>query len=95
MQTLYDELKDDGLAIVAVDVAEKPRDVENFVKELGLSFDILLDRQGSVGGSYGARSIPTTYIIDRTGTIIAGRIGGQEWDGPEVVAFFRDLLAEE
>lgn len=94
MQVLSDRLKDKGLVILAVDLREGPELVKPFMEEFGLDFPVLLDRTGSVGARYGVRSIPTTYIIDRDGIIVAGRIGGQEWDSDEVIAFFEQLLEQ-
>jgi hypothetical protein len=54
---------------------------------------VVIDKAGSTASSYGVRSIPTTYVVGRDGTILAGRIGGQEWDEPAVVAFFEKMLA--
>jgi peroxiredoxin len=94
MQALYDRFKDQGLEILAVDLREGPDLVRTFMKEHELDFPVLLDRSGQVGGTYGVRSIPTTYLIDRDGTILAGRIGAQEWDGDEIMRFFERLLQE-
>ncbi len=94
MQRLYERLKASGLEIVAVNLQEDRRSVQRFVDELGLSFPVLLDTTGRVGATYGARSIPTTYIVDREGFVIAGTIGTREWDGEEYLRFFERLLAE-
>ena len=92
MERLYRKLKAEGLEIVAIDLREGANLVEPFVKEYSLTFPVLLDRDGRVGAKYGVRSIPTTYVIGRDGTVIAGRIGGQEWDGTEVETLLRALL---
>ncbi len=93
MERLHARLKDKGLTVIGVDLQEGQREVEGFVKEYKLSFPIVIDRSGSVAAQYGIRSIPTTYVIGRDGTILAGRIGGQEWDDPVIAAFFEKLLA--
>ena len=94
MQVLYDRLKDRGLEILAVDLREGPDLVKSFMEEHDLDFPVLLDRSGRVGGMYGVRSIPTTYVVDRDGIILAGRIGGKEWDSEEDIAFFERLLEQ-
>jgi len=94
MQELYSRLGDDGLEIVAVDLQEDAGSVKSFFDEHGLTFTALLDKTGRVGATYGARNIPTTYIIDRKGFVIAGTIGGREWNTPEMIGFFETLLAE-
>jgi peroxiredoxin len=94
MQRLYQGLKAKGLEIVAVNLQEDRKSVQKFVDENGLGFPVLLDTTGRVGATYGARSIPTTYIVDRRGFVIAGTIGTREWDSGEYVRFFEKLLAD-
>jgi thiol-disulfide isomerase/thioredoxin len=95
MQKLYTHLKDKGLEVVAVDLQENKPAVQDFFKKYGLSFTALLDKTGQVGYTYGARSIPTTYIIDRQGFVIAGTIGGKDWYTPQIISFFESLLAHK
>ena len=94
MERLHARFKDRGLVVLGVDLQEGKSEVEGFVREYKLTFPILLDRTGSAGGDYGVRSIPTTFVIGRDGSIVAGRIGGQEWDDPKVVALFERLLGK-
>lgn len=94
MEKLYQRLKAKGLEIVAVNLQEDRKTVQRFVDELGLSFHILLDTAGRIGATYGARSIPTTYIVDREGFVIAGTIGTREWNTEEYIRFFEKLLAD-
>lgn len=92
MERLYRRLKARGFEIVAVNLQEDRKTVQGFVQEMGLSFPVLLDESGRVGAAYGARSIPTTYIVDRRGIVVAGTIGTREWDSEEYVRFFTRML---
>ena len=64
-----------------------------FVDEQGLTFPILLDRDTSVSNRYQVRAMPSTFFIDRSGTIREVTLGG-----PMTEAFIEsqvtDLLAE-
>ena len=46
----------------------------------------------AVGGIYGTQAIPTTYIVDRLGNIVARAVGGLGWDTPAMFAIFDKLL---
>ena len=94
MEKLYRRFKDEGLEIVAVNLQEDRSSVQGFVDEYGLSFPVLLDSTGRVGATYGARSIPTTYIVDRDGLVLAGTVGTREWDTEEYLSFFEKLLGQ-
>jgi len=92
MQKLYDHFKDQGLEMIAVDLQEDKTAVRKFFDEYNLTFTAALDKNGRVGSQYGARNIPTMYIIDRDGFVIAGVIGGKDWYTPEMIGFFESLL---
>jgi peroxiredoxin len=95
LQALYDRLKKKGFVILAVDLAEEPATVSAFVKAQAMTFPVALDKDGAVGGAYGAQSIPTNFLVDRTGKILARIVGfdGIAWDSPERIALFEKLLA--
>jgi cytochrome c biogenesis protein CcmG/thiol:disulfide interchange protein DsbE len=63
------------LAVVAVNNAETPAEVQAFVDELGLHFDVLFDPEAEVQRLYLVRGYPTTFFIDRQGIIRAQHIG--------------------
>lgn len=92
MQRVYEELKGEGFVIVAVNLQEDRKLVKRFLDQYGLTFPVLLDKTGRVGATYGARSIPTTYLIDREGYIIGRAIGAREWDTPEIQSLFQEIL---
>ncbi len=93
MQALHEKLKGRGLVILAVDLAEKPDAVRAYIRDAKLTFPVLMDTTGEVGVAWGAQSIPTTYIIDKGGRVIARGIGAQwKWESAEIVALFEKLL---
>ena len=94
MQRLYERFKDQGLEILAVDLQEDKATVQSFVKELGLTFKVLLDTKGTVGAQYAARAIPTTYLLDRKGFVFARMVGSREWDTPEMMELIRRILKD-
>ena len=63
------------LEIWGVNFDEPSQQVENFIKELDLSFTILLDPGGNVQELYRVRGYPTTYIVDQDGVIRFHHIG--------------------
>jgi len=94
MEKLYQRFKAKGLVVVAVNLQEDRDSVMRFVEKYELSFPVLLDATGRIGATYGARSIPTTYLVDRDGSVLAGTVGTREWDTEEYVRLFEKLLAE-
>ena len=67
---------------VSVDVVGKDT-VRAFVRELGLTFRILLDPDAKVGTLYRVRALPITFIVDRGGVIRHREIGYRDWTTEE------------
>lgn len=93
MEKLYSTLKKKGFVIVAVDLSEPRKVVQSFVTANRMTYPVLLDASGDVGALYGARTIPTTYVIGRDGRILGRTIGSRAWDAPELVSLFESILA--
>ena len=73
MQNYYEDMAEqENVEILAVNLTSSDvglDKVELFKEDYGLSFPIPLDEEGNVGKTYQAITIPTTYMIDTTGTI--------------------------
>lgn len=92
LERLHLHLADRGLRVVGVDLGEAPADVERFVAETGITFEIVIDDDLSTSRVYAARSLPMTYILDPEGTIVARAIGLRDWDSQEMRAMFAALV---
>jgi peroxiredoxin len=78
MQNFYKKNKDNGIEILAVNLTSMDNGratIKQFVDDFGLTFQIPLDEDGSIGRQYQAVSIPTSYMIDTKG-IISKKIVG-------------------
>ena len=95
METLYQRFKDEGLEMLAVNLRENSSTVQQFIQSNKYTFPVMLDSAGRIGGIYGVRAIPTTYIIDREGKIAGQLVGSIHWDTPQVIAAFDALLKSE
>ena len=92
MEKLYNEFKDKGFTILAIDMQEDADSVSVFKEKYKLNFPILLDSDGSVGQFYGVRSIPTTYLVDREGYLIGSAIGARDWASKSAFLLINKLL---
>ncbi len=77
MPAFQDRFKEHGgdLQIVAVNFDEPQHEVQNFVDELGLTFEILLDPGGEIQRLYQVRGYPTSYFVDAEGVVRVIHIG--------------------
>ena len=85
--------------VLGVAADEDPAAYENFLKEHGVIFETYRDpatkdQHSPIAQSYGTSMIPETYIIGRDGKIARKIIGMQEWDSPEMLAYFDSILGK-
>ena len=59
----------------AVNLQEPKDTVDKFLKDNGFTMPVLLDLKGDAADAYQIRAIPTTYVIDKDGTILLKKIG--------------------
>lgn len=71
IQSVYEQLRDQGFTVLAVNVREDADQVRSFMTEQGLTFPALLDSSGAVSALYQSRVYPSSYFIDRTGLVRA------------------------
>ena len=92
MEKLYQEFKDKNFVVLAVNVKDRKPDAVNFVKELKLSYPVVIDPDAQVGLLYGAWGLPTTYLIGPKGEGLARAWGPAEWYSPAARNLIKDLL---
>lgn len=93
MEKLYQELGPKGLRILAVSVDEgDARDVQEFVRELGLSFEILHDKSGDIQRVFQTTGVPESFLLDKNGVIVKKVIGEHPWGSPSNQRIVASLL---
>lgn len=59
-----------GLKILAVNVEESKPDVEEFIKQNKLKYQVLMDEEGKVANSYGLVGIPVAIYLEKGGEVL-------------------------
>lgn len=91
LETVYNDYKEEGFIILAVNMTSQddPQAVIPFAQEQGLTYPILLDETGEVARAYQMKSLPSSFFINRDGTINEVIIGG-----PMAEALLRTRIEE-
>src|SRR5262249_13836457 len=98
LNNLQTRLEQGGGLILGVNVDEDPAAYQKFLVAHGVIFPTWRDPSvkgttSKVALDYGTSVYPETYVIDRRGKIARKIIGEQQWDSPEMLAYFDVLLA--
>jgi peroxiredoxin len=80
LERLHRRHKDRGLILVAISLDTDPKVVPPYVKASGLTFPIALDPKAEVANKYGVRALPSSFVIDRQGTMTGLALGPRVWD---------------
>jgi peroxiredoxin len=85
--------------ILGVAADEDAAAFEKFLRDQGIVFltyrdPSTKDNHSPIALSYGTSMYPETYVIDRRGKIARKFIGFQQWDSPDMLAYFDALLGQ-
>ena len=75
LQRRYEAFKEQGFAVLAVNLDEPITDVGAFASSFGLTFPVLLDPGAMVNDLYRVRGYPTSFFVGRDGVIARQQIG--------------------
>ena len=92
MNALHARYGSQGL--VAINVDKRRDDAARFLRDTPAQFAVLYDAQGTVPSAYDVREMPSSYLIDRDGTIVLAEQGFHDERKDAVEARIRDLLAK-
>ena len=93
MELLYREFSRKDFEILAVSTDSQGAAVTRPFKEaIGLTFPIVHDSDYRVGVTYGARTLPMSFLVNRQGIITHKIFGARDWQSPEAHQLIRALL---
>ena len=93
IERVHQELRGQGLVVLAINLSEKRDAVAAFVKSRGVTTAVLLDANKEAEKSYQIAYTPTVFLVDRRGKLIGKAIGERQWTGEQGLALLRRLLA--
>ena len=85
MNRAWQQLKNQGVQMIAVDVGEDEDTIFGFLSDYPIDFLVLLDIDGSEVTRWPVKGVPTTFVLDPKGRIVYTAIGGREWDDPALL----------
>ena len=78
--------------VLGVSMDEDGAAYDKFLKDQAVVFPTYRDSTKKSAADYGTTLYPETYIIDRHGKIARKFVGAQQWDSPEMLAYFDAIL---
>ena len=95
MNEMQNKYGDDGLVIVAVNLDSEVSDAEAFLERYPADFSIYYDHERQLARQYGVEAMPSSFLIDREGTVVARHLGFKSADTDEYEAEIVALLGSK
>lgn len=88
------EFKARGLQILGVNLDENTADAQAFLAKYPANFLVAASADEQCAKDFGVQAMPSSYIIDRKGTIRHVHLGFRAGEAKEIKALVEQLLAE-
>src|SRR5262249_2176062 len=94
LEALWRRYRERGLLVLGVSVDRgAPRGLlEPYVRNLKLTFPILLDPDAKTSGVWRVTALPTTFIVRPGGDVSGMVVGAREWNSTEMRELVEGLL---
>ena len=94
LEALWRRYRERGLVVLGVSVDRgAPRGLlEPYVRNLKLTFPILLDPESQTSGGWRVTALPATFLVRPGGEVTGMAMGAREWDSDEMRALVERLL---
>jgi peroxiredoxin len=94
LEALWRRYRERGLVVLGVSVDRgAPRGLlEPYVRNLKLTFPILLDPQSKTSDGWRVTALPATFIVRPGGDVTGMVVGAREWNSEEMKALVESLL---
>jgi len=90
LERLHKRYGGDGVTFLGIS-QDDARATQNFAKEYGVTFPMLLDENGyPVSNAYGLTNVPTVFLIDTDGTVKVSSMGFDKKDLETIAANFAE-----
>ena len=95
VQRAYDAWNNTDVVILLISIdGGGEGTVKAFLTAHSYTVPSLLDPRMKVARKFGVRAVPTTYVVNRAGRVVAQGFGLIEFDSPEFGHYLQTLLAQ-
>ena len=75
LEAYYKAHTTDGFVIIGVEAGEPQNDVLKFVQDNGMTYPVWIDLNGAALDAFNNENLPSSYVIDRKGTVRLAWVG--------------------
>lgn len=92
MNSIYLNLRKSNFVILGINVDENDDDIKYFLQEYKIDYPLLDDRKHALVQTLGVEMMPTSFLIDKKGTVRYIHKGFKNSDGPVIEKQIKALV---
>jgi cytochrome c biogenesis protein CcmG/thiol:disulfide interchange protein DsbE len=92
LEELNVKYKDNGLEIVGISEDDDTAGIPSFASDLGTRFPLVWDENKVIASKWQPKSMPTTFVVDRKGTVRFVHLGYHDGEEAEIEKEIKSLL---
>lgn len=90
--TAQKALKNSDVRVIGVAVDGENVDLKKFLDKIRASgFETFIDGNQAIPGKMGVSVVPTNFIIDGNGNLVAYAEGYLPWENPQIISFLKEI----
>lgn len=83
------------LKVIAINLDQNRDDAIGFLKKLNPKFTVAFDPDGKIAEAYQVKGMPSSYLIDRNGRIVASHVGFRGSDKEKLESHIEKLISQQ
>ncbi|MGD0884490.1 MAG: TlpA disulfide reductase family protein [Thermodesulfovibrionales bacterium] len=84
LNELYKKYRNQGLIVLAVSTDRSVSGIKDFLSKHPVDFEILLGPDTQTSRQFRVFSLPTSFLLDKSGVVMKRYLGEEQWDSPEI-----------
>jgi thiol-disulfide isomerase/thioredoxin len=93
LNSMHRKYAGDGLQIIGVNVDKDRQLAEQFLEETPAEFELRFDPAGALAAEFGVQAMPSSFLLDSSGNVIARHFGFRLGDTAEYEGAIQKALA--
>jgi cytochrome c biogenesis protein CcmG, thiol:disulfide interchange protein DsbE len=92
LEALNAKYQENGLKIVGISEDDDNDGISSFASDLGAQFPVIWDENKAIASKWQPKSMPTTFVVDRKGTVRFVHLGYHDGEETEIEREVKSLL---
>lgn len=92
MERQYKHFDSLGVKLIAINIEQSDLEVKRYVKNMGMTFPVAIDKTRSIINAYSVKPLPTTILINQDG--IVEKVITGEMTEAQIIAHFESIIPE-